>query len=195
MFGSNAEHAGATTADDHGRAARRVRQRKTVVAGDLVVVAGEVERPLLPAAFDDLQALDHAIDPNPRTVVGHARLVVVGAHPARPETELDPSFCDVVERRHLLGEHHRVAVVVAENECPDLDLGGDRCSSGKCGHRAVLAVEVVGHHDRRVALLLGVLGGVGPRHSLDGAVGLESETEGSGHGVRPYAPGQVSATR
>ena len=115
------------------------------------MVTIEVEGAVGEEPLEHLDGLDHPVDPDPGPVVGHARLVVIGLEPARPQAELEAAVAEEVEGGRLLGQHHRVAIVVAPDQGPQLEpvRGVGRRHQG---HRRVeLVVEVVGQGHRAVA--------------------------------------------
>ena len=93
----------------------------------------------------------------PGAVERHARLLVVGGHPARADAELEPAVGEQVERRHLAREHDRMLVVVAEHERADAQRVGDGGDVRERDRRREVVVdEVVGDEERRVAERLGL---------------------------------------
>ena len=119
--------------------------------GDAVVLPGQVASPVRPQRLHDGQALCHPVDPGPGGIVGDARLLVVGGHPARPQAELDAPFREQVEGGHLLGQDHRMAVVVAEDQRAHPQGGGGLGGHGQGHQRPELVVEVVGDEQGGVA--------------------------------------------
>ena len=115
MTSSHSEHSRPAPTDDDLRPGGREGLRIALIAVDCVVLALIVEGFSSPALLDDLEALDHPFDPDSWSVVGHARLLVVGSHPACAKPELNTAFTDVVECGDLLGQHDGMPVVVAEN--------------------------------------------------------------------------------
>ena len=81
---------------------------------DVVVVAVEVDAVVGPQLAQQPQPLLEARDP---LLERHAERLVLGLHVAEPEADVEPALADDVERRELLGEHHRVV------ERRDHDLG------------------------------------------------------------------------
>ena len=79
----------------------------------------KLNEPSAQAPAEDLHCLDHAIDPHAVALLRDAGLLVVGREPAGADPELDPSARQHVERGDLLGQHHRVLVVVVEHERAD----------------------------------------------------------------------------
>ena len=118
----------------------------------LVVLAVEVERPVgAQQALDDLDRLLEARHPHRGEVVGEAGLVVVGAHPAGAETQLEAPLAQHVEGGGLLGQHEGVAVVVAEDQRAHAQRGGRGRHRSQRRDRRQLVAEVVGHEQRAVA--------------------------------------------
>ncbi len=146
----DAEHPRAAAADDDRRVRLPVRSGCAGRTLDAVVHTREGAGSRRPELLHHRDALFHAVDPDARRVLDDAGLLVVGGHPSRAESELDPALGDEVEGGDLLCEHHRVAVVVAEDERADPErrrrLGGDR----ERDQRAELILEVVGDEKGRV---------------------------------------------
>ena len=78
-------------------------------------------------------------------------LLVVGGHPSRTETELDSALREEIEGGDLLREHHRVPVVVAEDERPHPERRGGLGGHGQGDQRTELVLEVIRDEQRRVA--------------------------------------------
>ena len=148
--------------------------------GDVVVLAREGGRPGRPQGLHDGQALGHAADPDAGRVVGDARLLVVGGHPARPQAELHPALGEQVEGGDLLGQHDRVAVVVAEHQGADPQVGGGLGGHGQGHQGPELVLEVVGDEQGRVAEVLDRAGQCPARRPRRGVGQLDAEAEG-GH--------------
>ena len=129
-------------------------------------------------------ALGEAVHPHARWVVGDARLLVVAAHPPRPEPELEPAPRQHVEGGRLLGQHDGMAVVVVEDERADPQRRGGVGRGHEGGHRCQLVAEMVGHEQRRVPEVLGLAGllgpGPGPCRRAPSTVGRRSGTSGDG---------------
>jgi hypothetical protein len=118
---------------------------------DPVVLAREARALVRPHPAQDLERLGEPRDPHARAVVGHARLAIVGLHPAGADPELVATAREQLERRGGLREHHRVAVVDVVDERSDREARRDRGGGGERGHRLPLRVEVVGPEHRAVA--------------------------------------------
>lgn len=114
-------------------------------------------------ALDHLHRLLEPVDPHLGRVVGDARLLVVGAHPTGTETQLEAPPAQQVERRGLLGQHDRMAVVVPEDQGPHAEGTGGGGHGGQGGDGRELVTEVVGHEEGGVAEGLGTAGLIGPR--------------------------------
>ena len=65
-------------------------------------------------------------DANTRPIHRDAESLVLGGHPARSETDFDPTIREQIERRHLLGQHHRMVKVDVEDAATDPQIGCDR---------------------------------------------------------------------
>ena len=102
---------------------------------------------------------------------------VLGEAVPRPETHLQPPVAQLVERRHLLGQRHRVMQVVVEDQRAETDpLRGDRCR-GEADQRGRLGPDVVADLEDVEA---GILGGARRADDLlrRRRGGLEPEAEG-----------------
>jgi hypothetical protein len=66
--------------------------------------------------LENLEGLLESTDPHRRIVERQAGPLVLGAQPAGPDAELEAAPGEHIERRHLLGQHHRVPVVVVEHQ-------------------------------------------------------------------------------
>ena len=164
MAGREGEHTLAATSDDQWWTGLLHRSRRERVAEHLVVLSVEVKRPVrMQEALDDLGGLLEAGHPQRGMVVGQTRFVVVRAHPARAEAELETTVAQHVERGRLLGEHERMAVVVAEDERAHAQARRRPRHCGESGNRGELITEVVGHEEGAVAEVLGFAGLLGPR--------------------------------
>jgi hypothetical protein len=116
LAGGDAQHPLAAPADDDGRMRALDRRGRPERGGHLVVLTLVGGLAGGPQGLQDGQALGHAGDPHTCRVGGDAGLLVVGGHPPGSQAELDPALGDQVEGGHLLGQHHRVPVVVAEHQ-------------------------------------------------------------------------------
>jgi hypothetical protein len=115
-----------------------------VLAGERHASAGE-------KALDDRQCLRHALDPEARRVERDPCLFVIRRQPACPQPEVEPTIGEEIERRRLLGEHHRVAVVVVEHERADAKGGGRIRGRHEGCDRPELIAEVVWEAQRRIS--------------------------------------------
>ena len=109
-------------------------------------------------------------------------MLVVAAQPSGAHAELEATVAQHVERRRLLGQHHRVLVVVVEHQARHPELRGGGGGDGHGRHRRQLVVEVVGHEQAGEALVLETAGQVPPLGAGTGAGHLGTEAEGAnGH--------------
>jgi hypothetical protein len=160
LAGRDRQHALAGGADQDGRMRALHRLGKAVERRDHVVLAGERERARAEEPLEHVERLLEAVDPHTRRIEGHPRGVVLGLREAGPETELDASAREHVERRDLLGEHDGMPVVVREDEAPDAQprrRGGHRRERRQRGQLIPerLLDEVIADQEGRVARALG----------------------------------------
>ena len=127
----------------------------------------------------DVDGLDKSVDSHPRLVIGDPRCFVVGPHPASPDTELEAALAHQVECGQLLGQHHRMPVVVVEDEAADIERARGLGSDGECDERTELIVEVVRDIEGRVAEVFELARQLAPRCAGIGFGELYSEAEGS----------------
>ena len=113
-------------------------------------------------AAHDVDRFDHPVDPRARAVETDTGRLVVGGGPTGADPELQAALRQQIEGRRLLGQHRRVAVVVAPHEGPEAQhLGG--VGGGHQRHRrGERIVEVVGHRQRRIAPILDLPGELDP---------------------------------
>ncbi len=127
-----------------------------------------------------VEPLDEAVDAHARAVVGDARSLVVGGHPAGAEPDLQPSVGQHVDRRQLLGQHDGVLVVVVPHERADAQGRRRRAAAISAGTGASWSLEVVGHRQHRVPAALHPLGQLDPARAIGGARRLDAEPERTG---------------
>src|SRR5467141_674285 len=120
---SQCQHATTPAADEDRWMRLLNRKRIALELSDPVVLAGEREAAAGEETLDDLQPFFHSLDAHTGTVVGHARLLVVLSQPARTQAELEPTLRQEVHRRDLLGQYHRMAVIVVEHQGADAQFG------------------------------------------------------------------------
>ncbi len=157
------QHAPAPASDDERGPRVLHGPRREGVPEHLVVLAVEVERAVgAQQSLDHLHRLLEARHPDGRVVVGEPGLVVVAAHPARAQAQLEAALAQQVEGGRLLGQHERVAVVVAEDEGPHPERARGGRHRGQGGHGGQLVAEVVGHEQGAVAEVLCLAGLLGP---------------------------------
>ena len=147
------------------------------MAGNRVVIAGEVDRP---AGEERLHHADRLLESRhavARRVERDSRLLVVGSHPPGAEPDLDATAREPVERQELLREHQRMPVVVGEHEAADAQRLGRARGRGHRDDRRELLVEVVAQQERGEAQRLVPARGRGPRVAgrRIGSVYTESE--------------------
>ena len=130
-----------------------------------------------PEAFDQRERFFHSIDADLRRVVGNSELTVIPGVPARAKPELEPATGEEVERRRLLREHHRIAVVVVEHEATDPERGRRRRGRGEGSDRGELRGDVIGHEQGVVAEGLSPPRRVTPVLGGPAALGHDRETE------------------
>ena len=182
------EHAPAATAEQEARTRLLQRLRGALVASDGVVLAGEGDGAVGEEALHDRDGLTQSIDAHARAIERDAGLLVVGCHPAGADAELEAAAAEQIDGRRLLGEHHRMAVVVAPHERADGEGGGGLGGGDQCGRDRPLVVEVVGDGERRIAEAFDPLRQLAPAHAVVGGAGeatgrragLDAEAEGLG---------------
>lgn len=131
-------------------------------------------------------ALGQTGDAHARPVVVHAHLLVVGEHPARPDTELEAAATELVEGGDLLGENTRMAIVVGQHQRLELEGSGDAGGRGQGEKRSELVTEMVGDGERVVPEVFGPVGGVEEvGRVVDNASG-DAESDRVGHAGRRY---------
>lgn len=117
------------------------------------------------------QPLEHAegflepADPNRRGVEGHTGPLVLVPQPAGPDAQLEAAPRQQIERCRLLGQHHRVPIVVVEHQAADPQgPGGTGGGHQRHQRRELIAErlshEVVAQQQRRVAERFGSVGRV-----------------------------------
>ena len=181
-----AQHLRPATAHHDRRARPLHRFGHRVVAGDRVVLTGEVERAVTPRAQHDLERFCEPIDAHARRVVRQTERGVVAPLPPGAEPEFEPPAGEHVERRRLLRHRGRVLVVVAEHERADAQGGGGRGREREADHRREVGAHVmVGHEQRGVAETLGAPRVLGPLGRVTRGRGLHPEAERTGHGCTP----------
>ena len=116
-----------------------------------VVAPEERAGTVAPALLEHGDRLGESIHPHARLVHRHPGTLVVGAHPPCADADLETSFAEHVERRRLLCEDDRVAVVVAERERADAQRVGRVRRRRDRGDRSVAADEVITNVQRRIA--------------------------------------------
>ena len=99
-------------------------KRRSLHVLDLIVLAGEREAATRHQALDDLQAFFHALDASAGAVQRNARLLVVRGHPPGAKPQIQAAIRQQIEGRGFLGQHHRMAIVVVENQRSDPQLRG-----------------------------------------------------------------------
>ena len=159
------------------------------------MLAVEAERALrAEQSLDYLDRLLKPVDADGGVVVDHPGLVVVGAHPAGSEAELEAAVAEHVERGCLLGQHDGVAVVVSEDERTDAQRGRRRGRGGEGRHRSELVAEVIGHEQGGVPEVLDLARLLRPRPRR--AVGRGAELGGEAERVeRAMAPSCLTRRR
>ena len=174
------EHPSATTADEHRGTLRLLYGLgQTIEPTDPIVLALIAERARSEQAFEHVECLFQPVDPHAGRIHGDARLFVVAAHPAGADAELQPSARQPVDARHLLGQDHRVPVVVVENQGADPQLRRGIGGGHERHRRRELVAEVVRHEQRRVTEAFGLAGQLGPVGAGVGPAELDAEAEGS----------------
>ena len=126
------------------------------------MLALEGARVVREQALDDRDRFGQSSDASAGGVEVDAGALVVLAHPAGPEAELEAPVGEHVDGRRLLGQHRRVVVVVRVHQRADPQRrGGVGGGHQRRGGRE-LVVEVVGHGEHRVAEVLGLAGDLDP---------------------------------
>ena len=138
------QHLRTARADEDRRVRLLHRLGQTVQAVDRVVLALEAVRAGRPQSLVDVERFDHPSDAHAVAFLRDAGLLVVRVHPSGSDAELDPSSREHVDRRHLLGEHDRMLVVVVEDQRADLQIGGRIGRGHHRRDRRELVAEVVG---------------------------------------------------
>jgi hypothetical protein len=120
------------------------------------VLALEVHFVAAPERLQDAQALLEPRHAHAGRVHRHSPRVVVGPQPTGADADVEPSVAQEIERGELLGEHHRMAVVVAQHVGPDAKGAGGIGHRGQRDQRRKIArTEVVGRGDGGEAASLG----------------------------------------
>ncbi len=125
----------------------------------------------------DGQRLLEAVDPNPRPVVRHPELTIIGPHPAGTQAELESAAGQELQRGSLACHEQRVAIVVGQHEGPQVQARRGRGGGGEGGHRRQLIGQVVRHHQRRVAQRLRPARQRGPLRGIRGHRCGDAEAE------------------
>ena len=130
----------------------------------------------------------------PAAVERHARLLVVGGHPARADPHLEPAVGEQVDGGGFTREHDRMLVVVAEDERADAQGRRHRGRGRERGDgRERMVDEVVGHVERRVTERLGLPRGLGELLCRTRLRDDHSETEPPTLHALPVAAGACRA--
>ena len=164
-----------------------------VELGHLVVLALERERPVGEQALQHGEALHEAVDAHAGRVVGDAGGVVVGAHPAGADADLQPAVGEHVHGGQLLGQHDRVLVVVVEHQRADPQRGGGVGGRHHRRHGRQLVAEVVGHGEAWSSRGPRP-GGPAPPTPSGSAPTTPGRRSGTGEAPswrRPYPPGRM----
>ncbi len=181
-------------ATDHDRRHPVRRFRKPFEARRVDVCPVELDEPVAEELADQGDRLLEAIEAHPRPIPLDAHRLVLPLEPSGPEAQFEASAGEEVERRELLGEHHRLAVVDTEHAGTDADRFGGfdrdrhRRNGGDVLHRVVGRGEggsgadhMVGNTERREPEVLGSLGLVPPVLRTRGGIALNSEPERATH--------------
>ena len=105
-----------------------------------------------------------------------------GSEPTGPHAPLEPARREQVDGGQLLGEHHRVAVVVAGHQGADAQLIGRQRRRGEGRHDPELVAEVVRDEQRRVAEVLDLAAQLAPLLEAGRGVGADRRTGRGGRG-------------
>jgi hypothetical protein len=109
------------------------------------VRARERERGPRQQPLEDPQGLLEAADPHAKGVERHAGSPVLLAQPSRPDPQLEAATREQVEGCRLLGEQHRMPVVVVEHQSADPQCPGGASGGRQRDHRGELVTEGLAH--------------------------------------------------
>jgi hypothetical protein len=109
------------------------------------VAAGEGERRPGEQALEDGQGLLQPIHPDPGRVEGHAGPPVLLAQPAGTDAQLEAASGQHVQGGGLLGQEHRVPVVVVQDQAADPQRLGRARGRRQRHQGSQLVAERLGH--------------------------------------------------
>ena len=171
------EEAKAIASDDDRRMRPLDGKRMDRVAGDAVVLAGEVDLGPAEQALDDRNRLGEPLDPDASSIEAEPDLIVLDSHVTRAQPQLEPSIRQEVHRRRLSREQHGMAEIVVDHVRAD----PESCRRVRGAHHRrdcrQHGGEVVGHQEHGVAQRFDLARFVLPLGSRLRVSDIDSESE------------------